>query len=97
MKINTTPELTSLKVGDSIKVLQVKGTAGAKMAPHHSTKETVIVVEEGQAVLKMPKNEYTLKKGSIFIIPAGKEHTLIIQKELKALAIMAIDSEINFI
>lgn len=67
------------------------------MPPHHSTKEAVIVVQEGRALLKMPENSHILKKGSTFIIPAGKAHALTIQEDFKAIAIMAVDSEINFI
>jgi quercetin dioxygenase-like cupin family protein len=44
----------------------------------------------------MPKSEHQLKPGTTFIIPAGKEHMLTIQKDFKAIAIMAVDSEINF-
>ncbi len=97
MLVINKPELTPIEMGDSIKTLQVKGLAGMIMPPHHSTKEAVIVVQEGQALLKMPESDHLLKKGSTFIIPAGKEHTLTIQKDFKAVAIMAVDSEINFI
>ncbi len=97
MEVINKPELTTLEIGDSIKTLQVKGLAGMTMPPHLSTKEAVIVVQEGQALLKMPEGGHLLKKGSTFIIPAGKEHALTIQKDFKAVAIMAVDSEINFI
>lgn len=97
MEVMNRPELTSLKMGDSIKTMQVKGLSGMVMPPHHSTKEAVIVVQEGEALLKMPDSEYKLEKGSVFIIPAGKEHTLTITKDFKAVAIMAADSEINYI
>jgi len=97
VEVISKPELTPLEVGDSIKTMQVKGLAGMIMPPHHSTKEAVIVVQEGQALLKMPDSDHLLKKGSTCIIPAGKEHTLTIQEDFKAIAIMAVDSEINFI
>lgn len=97
MKVMDKPELTPLKTGDSIKTIQVRGKTGMTMPPHHSTKEAVIVVLEGRALLKMPESEHALKVGSTFIIPAKKEHTLSIQEDFKAIAIMAIDSEINFI
>ncbi len=97
MEVMNRPELTPLEMGHSIKTLQVKGLAGTVMPPHHSTKETVIVVQEGMALLKMPEGSHTLKKGFTFIIPAGKEHTLTIQQDFMAIAIMAVDSEINFI
>ncbi len=91
------PELTPLEVGASFKTIQVKGLAGTTMPPHYSTKEAVIVVQEGRALLKMPDSDHVLKKGCTFIIPAGKEHTLKIQQDFKAVAIMAVDSQINFI
>ncbi len=91
------PELTPLEKGDSIKTIQITGLTGMTMPPHHSTKEAVIVVQEGQALLKMPESEHLLGKGSTFIIPAGKEHTLTIQKDFIAIAIMGVDSEINYI
>ncbi len=97
MEVMHKPELMPLEIGDSIKTLQVKGLAGMIMPPHHSTKEAVIVVQEGQALLKMPGSDHLLKKGTTFIVPAGKEHTLTIQKDFKAIAIMAIDSQIIFI
>lgn len=97
MEVMNKPQLVPLEMGDSIKTLQIMGLAGMIMPPHHSTKEAVIVVLEGQALLKMPESDHFLKKGSTFIIPAGKEHTLTVQKDFKAIAIMAIDSEINYI
>ncbi|MCJ7468003.1 MAG: cupin domain-containing protein [Maribacter sp.] len=97
MKVMNKPELIPLEVGDSIKTMQVNGLAGMTMPRHHATKEAVIVVQEGRALLRMSERSHTLKKGSTLIIPAGKEHTLTIQQDFKAIAIMAVDSEINFI
>lgn len=97
METMNKPELIPLEVGRSIKTIQVKGLAGMTMPPHHSTKEAVIVVQQGQALLKMPESDHLLNRGSTLIIPAGKEHTLRIQEDFKAIAIMAVDSEINFI
>jgi quercetin dioxygenase-like cupin family protein len=96
MKAIRKPQLTPLGKGVSIKTLQVTGLSGMIMPPHHSTKEAVIVVLEGQALLKMPGSKHLLKEGFSFIIPAGEEHTLTIQQDFKAIAIMAVDSEINF-
>lgn len=97
MEVMNKPELTLLAKGDSMKTIQVEGLAGMIMPPHHSTKEAVVIVLEGQALLQMPESNHILKQGSFFIIPAGKEHNLRIQKNFKAIAIMAIDSKLNFI
>lgn len=90
------PELTLIDKGKSFKTLQVTALAGMIMPPHHTTKEAVIVVQEGEALLKMPNVDHILKKGTSFIIPSGIEHSLEINKDFKAVAIMAVDSEIKF-
>lgn len=97
MKVLNKPQLTNLAMGETFKILKVEGLGATVMPPHYCTKEAIIVVLEGRAVLKMPESEHALKMGSSFVIPAGKEHTLSIQEDIKAIAIMAIDSEINFI
>ncbi len=90
------PQLTLIDKGNSLKTLQVKALTGMKMPPHHTTKEAVIVVQKGEAILKMPNEDHTLKKGTVFIIPSGVNHSLEILKDFEATVIMAIDAEINF-
>lgn len=97
MEVLNKSALIHLALGDTFKVLGIEGRAGIKMPPHHATKETVIVVQEGQALLKMTDGNHILKKGSTLIIPAKKENTLLIQQHFSAIAIMAVESEINFI
>ncbi|APQ17776.1 cupin domain-containing protein [Maribacter hydrothermalis] len=97
MEVLNKPELMHLQIGDSMKILQVAGSAGMRIPHHYCSHEAVIVVNEGLAVLTMPDSEQLLGAGDSFVIPAKKEHTLKIKKDFKALAIMAVDSEINFI
>ena len=85
-----------LRVGDFFKTLEVTGTAGMIMPPHHATKEAVIVVQEGRAFLKMPTTVHVLQKGMSFTIPAHATHSLEVKEEFKAIVIMGMDSEIEF-
>lgn len=96
MEVLNKPELTHLQVGKNLKILQIKALSGMDMPMHHSTKEAVIVVLEGEAILKTKDADYSLKKGSSMIIPAGLEHSLAVLKDFQAVAIMAKDSNINF-
>ncbi|MCG2462530.1 cupin domain-containing protein [Flavobacteriaceae bacterium F89] len=96
MEVLNKPELTHLNLGESFKTLQITGSAGMVMPTHHSTKEAVIVVQKGKALLQMPKTDHVLYAGSTFIIPAGVEHKLDLLEDFKAIAIMAVDSELNF-
>jgi len=97
MEVLVKPEFAQQQMGNKLKVVGIKGMAGTRMPHYYCTNEVVIVVKEGLALLTMPDSEYLLDKGGSFIIPAEKEHTLKIKKDFKAVAIMAVDSEINFI
>jgi quercetin dioxygenase-like cupin family protein len=96
MEVLEKPELQVLETGKSFKTLQITALAGMFMPTHHATMETVIIIHEGEALLKMPKSDHLLKKGASFIIAAGIEHSLEVKKDFKAIAIMAIASEIKF-
>lgn len=90
------PELNLLHTGSSLKTLQVSALGGMFMPLHHATKETVIVVQQGKAILKMAGSDHVLEKGVSFIIPALLDHSLEIETDFKAIAIMAVDSDIEF-
>ncbi|MCM4151680.1 cupin domain-containing protein [Arenibacter sp. N53] len=96
MEVLNRPELTHLQVGKNLKILQIKALTGMGMPKHHSTREAVIVVLEGKAILKTKDTEYLLEKGTSMLVPAGLEHSLAILEEFEAVAIMAKDSNINF-
>jgi quercetin dioxygenase-like cupin family protein len=97
MEILDRPQLKILVAGTVNTVLEIVGVAGTQMPPHYCTGEAIIVLQRGEAILRMSDGEHFLKSGSSFVIPAGKEHSLIIKKDIKALAVMEINSEINFI
>ncbi len=97
MNTQNIPKLVSLKTGESLKVYQVTGLAGMKMPLHYSTKEAVIIVQEGSAQLKIDEIEHLLQEGSTFIISAHQNHTLCVKEKFKALIIMSQDSNIEFV
>ena len=90
------PQLNLLKAGTSLKTLQVSALAGMVMPLHHATKETVIVVQQGMALLKMNNAQHILEEGVAFIIPALVDHSLEIKTDFRAIAIMAVDADIEF-
>lgn len=91
------PQLTLLKKGDIFKIYQVTGPKDAKMPKHLSTKEAVMIIEEGSAIFTINEKDNVLKTSDSFIIPGGVSHTLLITEKLKALVIMPNESEIEFI
>ena len=97
MKIIDTPQIAILHSGNSAKVLQVTGNEGMDMPEHFCTKEAVIIIQKGSAILKMNGIEYSLIRDQSFIIPGGTTHMLSIKESFQAIVIMSIDSEIKFV
>ena len=88
--------MTPLKSGESFKTLNITAKAGMVMPLHHSTKEAVIVVLKGDAILIMPDGQHKLSQGHTFIIPKMVSHSLKVDTDFHAIAIMEATSAIEF-
>lgn len=97
MNTQDIPRLTTIKTGASFKVHEVTGKAGMAMPMHFSTQEAVVIVQEGSAILNIDELKIRLKRNNSYIIPAEKEHSLMLETEFKSLVIMGLDSDIEFV
>ena len=88
--------MSILKTGKEYKLLKVTGGKGSQMPNHYSTKEAIIIVLKGEALLKFQDKEINLIPDDSAIIPASVSHSLFIKENFEAYVIMAIDSEIKF-
>lgn len=91
------PELKVLNKGERYKIFEVRGSEGAMMPLHLSTKEAVLIVQEGEAVLIINNENNKLNRNDFYTIPAATAHSLLIKSKFKAFVIMELDSEIEFI
>lgn len=91
------PELKILEKGETYKIFEVKGGEGMLMPQHLSTKEAVLIIQEGEAVLTIDNENHYLTQNDTFIIPGTAVHSLLIKDKFKAFVIMELDSEIEFI
>ena len=96
MKAAALPHLVVHRSGKAFKVLQVTGLPGMSMPEHFCTKEAVLVIQRGAAVLHMKGKEYPLKQHDSFIIPEGEKHTLSILEDFQSNVIMELAGEIKF-
>src|SRR5688500_2875711 len=96
MKTKEAPQIIIRQAGNAVKVLQVTGDEGITIPEHFCTKEAVLVVQKGTAILTMDGKENALTRDQSFIIPGGKKHTLHIKEKFQAVVIMDIYSEIKF-
>ena len=97
MNIKEAPIIKILRSGNSFKVLQVRGREGMSMPEHFSTREAVIIIQQGSATLKMEGRDHALARDQSFIIPGGVRHRLSMHEAFQALVVMDIDSEIKFV
>jgi quercetin dioxygenase-like cupin family protein len=56
------PEVTLLKKGAVFKILQVTGEKDMQMPKHISTKEAVIVIAEGNAIIEIASRRAFIEK-----------------------------------
>ncbi len=97
MDIPTKPKMSIVQTGSRFKVLKVTGTKGMQMPSHLSTKEAVIIVLQGEALLDLTGKQFHLNVNDSAIIPANEPHTLLIKDTFQANVIMEIESEIKFV
>ena len=90
------PKMTPLKIGNSLKSIQLTAPAGSTVPSHHSVEEVAVIVQKGQAILKLQTENHQLTEGEVFMIPAGQEHSLSIEHDFKAILVMQLSSKIKF-
>lgn len=96
METIRTPEIEILHQGQSLKVLRVTGESGMHMPTHHSTKEAVLICQNGSAVLNMDGKDQNITEGESLVIPGGAVHSLSPNADFVAFVVMDIKSTIIF-
>ncbi|HLU80522.1 MAG TPA: hypothetical protein VK010_00475 [Flavobacteriaceae bacterium] len=91
------PSLTPLKMGNELKSFLVSGKKGMEMPLHISTKEAVVIIQKGKALMRLDGKELQFNANELHIIPAGKPHSLLVMEDFEAFALMKTDSEIEFL
>lgn len=91
------PDVTLLNKSKTSKILQISGNEDMFMPKHISTKEAIVIVLEGSAIINIEGEEYLLKAKDSLIIPERLAHSFLVITRLKALVIMPIESGIEFI
>ncbi|HET8810797.1 MAG TPA: cupin domain-containing protein [Flavobacteriaceae bacterium] len=91
------PSMNPLKMGAEFKTFSVSGKKGMEMPEHISTKEAVVMIKKGKALLKIDGEEQELHENELHIIPAGKPHSLLLLEDFEAFALMQKSSEIEFL
>lgn len=94
---NKRPEIKQIFTGTTLKVLQVTGDSNVIMPTHYSTKEAVVSILEGSAILDIDNKEHLLKFSDSILIPENRPHSLTVITKMKAIVVMPVDSIIEFV
>ena len=96
MTTGTKPEMKLIRQGEKLKLYRITAEAGMEMPAHHSTMEVALIVQQGEAVIKIEAEDFTVKADEQIIIPAGKIHSLSIKSDFVAIAVMGKIADIQF-
>ncbi len=91
------PQIERIQKGKALKVYQIMGDKKMKMPQHICSKEAIIIIQKGSALLDIDKSEVLLQKNDTFIIPAARKHDLTIIESFQAYVIMGSESDIQFV
>jgi quercetin dioxygenase-like cupin family protein len=81
---------------DSFRIMQVDFPKGQIMPQHFATSDAFIMVEKGEAQLKLLNKIKLLQATSTFTIPANVSHSLEILADFRAFVVLAAGATIKF-
>lgn len=96
MKKVTNPKVTLLAKGEKFTVKQMEAKAEELLPKHTASVESVLVVLEGECVLRLGATDHILKQGDSFVVPAIIEHQIRAIKNFKAVHVMTNDIKFEF-
>lgn len=92
----TKPNIKLLATGKKLNVKQMQANAGELLPKHQANLESVLLVLDGECILKMEGKDHELKAGEPIIVPAGIKHQIKAKTNFKAAHIMPNDIEFEF-
>lgn len=89
-------KVTPLQEGELWVTKQMEGTSGVSLPGHRASIESVVVVIEGQCVIRFPDADHVLMQGASFVVPPGAWHQVTADPDFKAIHIMPKEIRFDF-
>ena len=89
-------KVTPLLEGELWVTKQMEGTAGVALPGHRASIESVVVVIEGQCIIRFADGDRILPQGTSFIVPPEVWHQVIADPDFKAIHIMPKEIRFDF-
>lgn len=90
------PQITVLEEGTLFDTKQMEATEGVQWPKHKASKESVLVVTEGDLIVEFPDARPTLTAGQSIVIPAEVWHEIVPDPSFKAIHVMPKNIRFTF-
>lgn len=90
----TKPKVKMLASGNNLIAKEMRASAGELLPAHLASVESILLVQEGECILKMSDKDHVLKQGDAIVIPPEIKHQIKVIKDFRAIHFMP--KEIKF-
>jgi len=91
----TKPKVKMLTSGNKLMAKQMQAKAGELLPIHLANAESILLVQEGECIIKLNDKDNILKQGDAFVVPPDVKHQIKVNRDFKAVHFMP--NEIEFI
>jgi quercetin dioxygenase-like cupin family protein len=92
----TNPIIKTLASGNQLIAKQMKANAGELLPAHLANLESILLVQEGECIIKLNDKDYALKQGDAFVVPPEIKHQIKINTDFKAVHFMPKEIKFKF-
>lgn len=96
MKKVVNPKVKQLSKGKDLNVKQMAAKAGDLLPKHLANVESILIMIEGECIINLDGEEFTLKEEDSFIVPAKVIHQIEAIKDFRAYHVMPNNIEFDF-
>lgn len=92
----TKPTVNTLVTGSDLTAKQMQANAGELLPEHLASMESILLVQEGECILKIDGTEHTLKKDDALAVPPDIKHQIKAVTDFKAVHLMPNSIKFEF-
>lgn len=92
----TPPKVKTLALGSQLTAKQMQANAGELLPEHLASIESIVLVQEGECVLKMNGKDHVLKEGDAIVVPPEVKHQIKANTDFKAVHFMPNEIKFKF-
>ncbi len=92
----TKPKVKTLATGGELLAKQMQAKSGEVLPKHLASVESILLVHEGECILRIEGEDKVLKQGEAFVVPPQIKHQIKAKTDFKAVHFMPKSIEFQF-